>query len=142
MTTDTLDRTLTASPQDIRRALLVGSEIAIIDVREEHDFAQGHPLFAAQIPLRLIDAEARWRIPRFDTPIVVYDAGEGLARKAAIRLAALGYTDVRELDGGWPPGGTPVTNCLKTSTATPRHLVNWSSIVATRLHWQPKRCRL
>ena len=104
MTTDTLDRisdpTLAATPQDIRRALLVGSEIALIDVREEHEFAQGHPLFAAQIPLRRIDEEARWRIPRLDTPIVVYDNGEGLARKAAVRLEALGYTDVRELEGG------------------------------------------
>ncbi|MFZ2998309.1 rhodanese-like domain-containing protein [Sphingobium sp.] len=104
MTTDTLDRTATATPQDIRRALLIGSEIALIDVREEHDFAQGHPLFAAQIPLRRIDEEARWRIPRLETPIVVYDDGAkedgGLARKAAVRLEALGYTDVRELDGG------------------------------------------
>ncbi len=100
MTTDTLDRIQTATPQDIRRALLVGSEIALIDVREEHEFAQGHPLFAAQIPLRRIDEEARWRIPRLDTPIVVYDNGEGLARKAAVRFEGLGYTDVRELEGG------------------------------------------
>lgn len=100
MTTDTLDRIHTATAQDIRSALLVGSEIAIIDVREEHEFAQGHPLFAAQIPLRRIDVEARWRIPRLATPIIVYDDGEGLAHKAAVRLEALGYTDVRELEGG------------------------------------------
>ena len=100
MTTDTLYRLQTSTPQDIRRALLIGSEIALIDVREEHEFAQGHPLFAAQIPLRRIDEEARWRIPRLDTPIVVYDNGEGLSRKAAVRLEALGYTDVRELEGG------------------------------------------
>ncbi|MEC3911401.1 rhodanese-like domain-containing protein [Sphingobium sp. CR2-8] len=112
MTIQTLDRIgdriQTATPQDIRRALLVGSEIAIIDVREEHEFAQGHPLFAAQIPLRRIDAEARWRIPRLATPIIVYDNGEGLAHKAAIRLEGLGYTDVRELDGGlsaWAAAG-------------------------------------
>lgn len=104
MSTDTLDRiserTLAATPQDIRHALLIGSEIAVIDVREEHEFAQGHPLFAAQIPLRRIEEEARWRIPRLATPIIVYDNGEGLAHKAAVRLEALGYSDVRELDGG------------------------------------------
>ncbi|HJT41079.1 MAG TPA: rhodanese-like domain-containing protein [Sphingobium sp.] len=100
MSTETLERIQTATPQDIRRALLVGSEIALIDVREEHEFAQGHPLFAAQIPLRRIDDEARWRIPRLDTPIIVYDNGEGLAHKAAVRFEGLGYTDVRELDGG------------------------------------------
>ncbi|WP_336973615.1 rhodanese-like domain-containing protein [Sphingobium aromaticiconvertens] len=100
MTIATLDRTQIATPADIRAALLARDEIALIDVREEHEFAQGHPLFAAQIPLRRIDEEARWRIPRLATPIVVYDNGEGLAHKAAVRLQGLGYTDVRELDGG------------------------------------------
>ncbi|HEX7858330.1 MAG TPA: rhodanese-like domain-containing protein [Sphingobium sp.] len=87
-------------PQEIRIALLARREIALIDVREEHDFAQGHPLFAAQIPLRLIEAEARWRIPRLDTPVVVYDDGEGLAEAAVEQLRALGYTDVALLTGG------------------------------------------
>lgn len=100
MTLDTLDRTRTTTPAAIRTALLTDTEIAIIDVREEHDFAQGHPLFAAQIPLRRIDDEARWRIPRADTPIVVYDNGEGLAGRVAVRLLALGFTDVAELEGG------------------------------------------
>jgi rhodanese-related sulfurtransferase len=108
MTTQTLVRTGTATPQDIRHALLADTEIALIDVREEHDFAQGHPLFAAQIPLRRIQAEARWRIPRLATPIVVYDAGEGLAAEAAALLSGLGYSDVRELEGGlagWQAAG-------------------------------------
>ncbi|CAN5415676.1 hypothetical protein BH10PSE15_BH10PSE15_13360 [soil metagenome] len=63
------------TPPQIRRALLAGDEIALIDVREEAEFALGHPLFAAQIPLRRIDAEARWRIPRPETLVVVYDNG-------------------------------------------------------------------
>jgi len=89
-----------ATPQDIRQALLAGDEIALIDVREEAEFALGHPLFAAQIPVRRIEAEARWRIPRPDTPVVVYDNGEGLAADAAALLEALGFTNVRRLEGG------------------------------------------
>ena len=89
-----------ATPLDIRQALLARDEIALIDVREEAEFALGHPLFAAQIPLRRIEAEARWRIPRADTPVVVYDDGDGLAADAALRLRALGFTNVRELEGG------------------------------------------
>jgi rhodanese-related sulfurtransferase len=100
MSTYLLDRTALATPAQIRTALLAGAEIAIIDVRDEHSFAQGHPLFAAQIPLARIDVEARWRIPRLDTPIVVYDDGAGLARRAAVRFQGLGFTDVRELAGG------------------------------------------
>lgn len=98
----------TATPLEVRQALLASAEIALIDVREEADFALGHPLFASQIPVRRIDAEARWRIPRLDTPVVVYDAGEGLAADAAARLTALGFSDVRLLDGGlagWKAAG-------------------------------------
>ena len=43
MTTDILDRTQVATPADIRTALIARDEIALIDVREEHEFAQGHP---------------------------------------------------------------------------------------------------
>jgi rhodanese-related sulfurtransferase len=33
-------------------------------------------------------------------PIVLYDAGEGLVAQAADRFSALGYTDVRQIEGG------------------------------------------
>jgi rhodanese-related sulfurtransferase len=49
-----------------------------------------------------ITLEAAARLPRKDVPIVVYDAGEGLVPMAAERLAALGYTHVRQLEGGLP----------------------------------------
>jgi rhodanese-related sulfurtransferase len=39
-------------------------------------------------------------LPRKDVPIVIYDAGEGLVASATDRLRALGYTDIRQLDGG------------------------------------------
>lgn len=88
------------TPQDIRNALLARSEIALIDLREEAEFARAHPLFAAQIPLRRLEAEARWRLPRADAPVVVYDDGEGLVVPALAQLAALGFTNVHALQGG------------------------------------------
>lgn len=100
MSIETLDRTRTVTPAQIRAALLAGEEIALIDLRDEHDFAQGHPLFAAQIPFERLAVEARWRIPRLATPIIVYDDGDGLADDAVDHLATLGFTDVRALDGG------------------------------------------
>jgi rhodanese-related sulfurtransferase len=84
----------------VREALLQRREIALLDVREEAPFAECHPLFAANMPLSRIELEAWSRIPRRDTPIVVYDDGEGLAPRAAKRLAELGYTDVALLAGG------------------------------------------
>ena len=90
--------TLTAS--QVRCALLLREEIAFLDLRYEAAYATGHPLFAANMAADRIALEAETRLPRKDVPIVVYDAGEGLVPQAADRLIALGYTDVRQLDGG------------------------------------------
>src|SRR6267142_2392282 len=88
------------TPSEIRSALLLRDEIALLDLRHEAAFATGHPLFAANMAAERIALEAETRLPRKDVPIVVYDAGEGLIPLTADRLMALGYTDVRQLDGG------------------------------------------
>jgi len=90
----------TRSFHDIRQALLAHEELALIDVREEDPFAQGHPLFAANIPLSKLELEIFARVPRRDTAITVYDDGEGLAAQAAERLQTLGYNSVALLAGG------------------------------------------
>jgi rhodanese-related sulfurtransferase len=97
---------ITAS--QVRCALLLRDEIALLDVRHEAAFATGHPLFAANMAAERIALEAETRLPRKDVPVVVYDAGEGLIPLAADRLKALGYTNVRQLDGGlqaWQAAG-------------------------------------
>ena len=88
------------SPSQVRCALLLREEIAFLDLRHEAAYATGHPLFAANMAADRIALEAEARLPRKDVPIVVYNAGEGLVAQAADRLMALGYTDVRQLDGG------------------------------------------
>lgn len=88
------------TPAQIRIMLLLREEIALLDLRHEAAFATGHPLFAANMAADRIKLEAETRLPRKDVPIVLYDAGEGLVRSAAERLAALGYSNIRQLDGG------------------------------------------
>lgn len=91
--------------------LLLREEIALLDLRYEAAFATGHPLFAANMAAGRIALEAETRLPRKDVPIVLYDAGEGLVAEAADRLQALGYTDVRQLNGGlraWQAAGYEV----------------------------------
>jgi len=90
----------TVTPSQVRCALLSREEIALLDVRHEAAYATGHPLFAANMAAERIAIEAATRLPRKDAPIVVYDAGEGLVPQAADRLMALGYTNVRQLEGG------------------------------------------
>jgi rhodanese-related sulfurtransferase len=90
----------TVTPQQIRHALLLRDEIALLDVRHEAEFATAHPLFAANMASERIALEAGLRLPRKDVPIVLYDNGEGLVAAAASQFAKLGYGSVRALAGG------------------------------------------
>ena len=96
------------TPSDIRTTLLLRDEIALLDLRHEARFATGHPLFAANMAAERIALEAETRLPRKDVPIVLYDAGENLVSLAADRLTALGYSNIRRLEGdlrAWQAAG-------------------------------------
>ncbi len=60
--------------QQVRAELLTRREIALLDVREEDEFARSHPLWAANLSLNRLELDAWARIPRRDTPLVVYGA--------------------------------------------------------------------
>jgi len=97
-----------SSYAQIREALLNKQEIALVDVREEDTYAQSHPLFAINLSLGHMEVHAWRRLPRRDTPIVVYDNGEGLALQAMPVLERLGYTQLSVLQNGlagWAAAG-------------------------------------
>ncbi len=92
----------------VRALLLRRDEAVIADVREEAAYAQGHPLWAANFPLSLLELDAWRRIPRRDTPVVVYGDADAPAHRAIDVLRRLGYTQARPLlDGldGWIAAG-------------------------------------
>lgn len=84
----------------IREILLAGKEIAIVDLREEHIYAQAHPLFASNISLSRLEVEILNRVPRLETTVVLYDDNDGRVERAAEKLAQYGYTQVYVLVGG------------------------------------------
>ncbi|HTP97566.1 MAG TPA: rhodanese-like domain-containing protein [Burkholderiales bacterium] len=95
----------------LRTMLGDGAELALLDVREEGVFARGHLLFAASLPLSQLELRADALVPRRSTRSVLIDENDGLAARAAERLAHFGYTDVAVLDGGmaaWAAQGYPV----------------------------------
>jgi rhodanese-related sulfurtransferase len=56
----------TITPSQVRTALLLREEIALLDLRHEAAFATGHPLFAANMASGRIALEAGTRLPRKD----------------------------------------------------------------------------
>jgi rhodanese-related sulfurtransferase len=90
-----------ASPQAVKAVLRDGSELALVDVRDQGVYFHEHLLFAACIPLGRLELSIAELIPRRKTRIVLCDAeDEGPARDAAAKLVGLGYSDVTVLTGG------------------------------------------
>jgi rhodanese-related sulfurtransferase len=84
----------------VRSALVCRQELALLDVRSEHEHAHGHPLFAASLPFDRLELEVLDRVPNLAAPIVLLDGGEGTAALAERQLGDLGYRQVSVLDGG------------------------------------------
>jgi rhodanese-related sulfurtransferase len=97
------------SPADVKAMLSDGHELALLDVREEGVFSdEGHLFFANSVPLSRLEVMIRRLVPRFMTRIVVIDGEEGLADRAAAKLASIGYRNVATMAGGtkaWAAAG-------------------------------------
>ena len=96
---------------ELRERYQAGSELAIIDAREEGSFHERHLLMASCLPLSRLELMAPGLLPRRSAPVVVCDDGEGLAERAAARLSESGYTDVSVLAGGvaaWETAEFPI----------------------------------
>ncbi len=92
--------TATVTPASLKRMLHDGQELALLDVREDGSFAQGHLLFSTSLPLSRLELHIRQLVPRYGTRIVLCDDADGLAERAGGMLTRFGYTDMALLAGG------------------------------------------
>lgn len=86
----------------VKAMLADGKEIALLDVREAGQYADGHPFFAVPVAYSGFEADIERLVPRRDVRMVLLDDGDGVAACAAKRAEALGYSDVAVLEGGAP----------------------------------------
>ena len=86
----------------VKAMLADGKEIALLDVREAGQYADGHPFFAVPVAYSGFEADIERLVPRRDVRMVLVDDGDGVAARAAKRAEALGYSDVAVLEGGAP----------------------------------------
>ncbi len=83
----------------IRTWLTEGEELAVLDVREHGQFGEGHVLHAVNVPYSRLELVVAELVPRAGARIVLMDDGDGVTKKAAGRLDAMGYSNVSVLDG-------------------------------------------
>lgn len=116
----------TAEADDLRR---VPGTITL-DVREADEHDQGALPHALHIPRGTLETTIEMKVPKRDTPLVVYCAGGTRSAFAARTLGELGYTDVVSVDGGfnrWKDEGrewsVPVTLDADQRNRYKRHLL-------------------
>jgi rhodanese-related sulfurtransferase len=100
--------TAAVRPAALRGMMEDGRELALVDVREELIYSQGHLLLARSAPLSRLELKFAQLVPRRVTRIVLCDDNDGLAQRAAAVLARNGYSDLRILAGGvkaWAAAG-------------------------------------
>ena len=94
------------SQEDAKARMDSGSDLVVLDVRTEEEFAGGHIAGAVCIPVETIDESVRARLPDPEQTILVYCRTGRRSVQAAEKLAALGYPNVLEFGGvsTWPYG--------------------------------------
>ncbi len=105
------DITQTIDVPTLRGWLADGGEIAFIDVREDGQHGDAHPLLAVSLPYSRLELDIARLVPRRNCRIVLVDGGDGVAARAARRMAALGYSALHTLGGGvgaWSAAGYPL----------------------------------
>ncbi|MFZ9408316.1 MAG: rhodanese-like domain-containing protein, partial [Burkholderiaceae bacterium] len=99
-------------PQEVHALLDSPHEWAFLDVREEGVFDRGHPFWAVNAPFSHLESRMPRLVPRKGTPLVLMDdADDGLARRAAQRLGQWGHHPIAVMQGGlkgWRDAGLPI----------------------------------
>jgi rhodanese-related sulfurtransferase len=91
--------------------LMNRSDALVIDLRAPDEFAKGHVLGAKSVPLPDLERRAADLDKNKAKPVIVYGADPNRAAAAIPVLRNAGYSDVRNLSGGYPAwlqAGLPV----------------------------------
>lgn len=73
----------------------------LVDVREAAEWDQGHVPGAVHLSRSYLEQQVESAVPDRSTPVVLYCAGGVRSLFAAQTLAAMGYTDVASMSGGF-----------------------------------------
>ena len=99
------------SAQELKELCDHNKHPIIIDVREQHEWDEGHMPNAKHIPMNSLPENISHVVPDTNTPVYLHCKGGVRSMQCAENLANLGYTKLYSLDGGimaWQNAGYPV----------------------------------
>jgi rhodanese-related sulfurtransferase len=97
---DAKTRVRATNVDDVKSKLDHGEKFVLVDVREESEFAKDHLPGAIHLGKGVIERDIEARVPKLDTPLVLYCGGGFRSALAADNLQKMGYTNVLSMDGG------------------------------------------
>lgn len=83
------------------KALFDKGGIAFLDCREPKEYRSGHIPGAINIPRGLLEFQIESKIPDKNATVVMYCKSGGRASLGCCSIGKMGYTNVKNLDGGW-----------------------------------------
>ena len=84
----------------------------MIDVREDHEWNEGHLPQAMHLGKGIIERDIEERIPNLDTSLILYCGGGYRSALAAESIKRIGYKNVRSMAGGfrsWKEAHLPIS---------------------------------
>ena len=96
---------------DYRRRAAAGEALILIDVREDHEWDQGHLPGAIHLSKGIIERDIEAAIPDRNAPIVLQCGGGYRSVLVSENLKRMGYTNTWSLAGGyreWIEQGLPI----------------------------------
>ncbi|MCC7531005.1 MAG: sulfurtransferase [Candidatus Melainabacteria bacterium] len=98
------------STEEVMKKLDRKDEFHLIDVREDHEWLDGHARGARHIGRGIMERDIEKLIPDYNAPIVLYCGGGYRSALAAVNIQMMGYTNVLSMAGGireWRKKGLP-----------------------------------
>ena len=89
------------TPAELKERMETNPDLSLVDVREDHEYAEGHVEGARHLGKGVIERDVEAAIPDRDAEIVLYCGGGFRSALAAENLQRMGYRNVYSLDGGF-----------------------------------------
>ena len=89
------------TPQKVHQRMVAGENIALLDIREDHEWENGHIVDATHLSKGLIERDIEHNFPDKSEEIVLYCGGGFRSALSADNLKKMGYKNVYSMRGGW-----------------------------------------
>src|SRR5712692_1093538 len=98
---DTKSRVREVTVDQVKAKLDSGERFALVDVREDNEWAKDRVTGAIHLGKGIIERDAEQQLPDKNAQIVLYCGGGFRSALVADNLQKMGYTNVLSMDGGW-----------------------------------------